>query len=416
MLTRLRYSFRAFGLRNYRIFFLGQTVSLVGTWMQRVAMGWLIYRLTDSAMLLGVIGFTSLVPTFFVGPFGGVLADRLNRHRVLIATQSLSMVQAAVLAVITMTGIVEVWHIVTLSLMLGTVSAFDVPVRQAFVVQLVERKEDLGNAIALNSTGFNIARLAGPSLAGLLTAAYGEWLCFLANAVTFGAVILSLTMLRIAPHEPKPHRRALEDLADGVRYVWSNVPIRAFLLFMAVFSLFGIPYGTLMPIFARDILGGGADTLGFLMAAAGLGAIAGALHLAARTGPIGIGRLIPFSAGLFALGIVAFSASTSTLYSLLLVILIGAGQQVTLAGTNTFLQTAVDEHMRGRVMSFYTMALLGMAPFGSLLAGALGELLGAPLALALNAGVVLAGVLVFATQLPRIRQAAEHALEPQDGR
>ena len=413
---RLRQGLRAFSSRNFRLFFAGQSVSLLGTWMQRIAMGWLVYRLTDSAFMLGLIGFTNLAPMFFIGPFGGVIADRWNRHRTLVATQSLAMLQAAALTALTLTGHVAVWHIVLLSLFLGVVTAFDVPVRQSLVVQLVDRKEDLGNAIALGSTSFNIARLLGPSLAGLLTAYVGEWLCFLANTVTFGVVIVALLAMRIPPIERDTNpARPVRALVDGVKYAFGMSPIRTILFLLATFSLFGIPYATLMPVFARDILGGGAETLGFLMASAGGGAMIGALYLASRTGVGGMGRVIPVAATLFAVGVMVFSQSRTLWLSYAAVAAAGFGQQLATAGSNITVQTIVDDDMRGRVMSLFTVSILGMAPFGALLAGTLAEVLGVPLTIVINSSVVLVTAVVFWVRMPRIRGATRQTYDDPVG-
>ncbi len=413
----LGYSFRAFYSRNYRVYFIGQSISLIGTWMQRVAMGWLIYRLTNSAFLLGLIGFTSLAPTFFIGLLGGVLADRWSRHRLLIITQSLAMVQAFILAVLTLSGVIQVWHIIVLSIYLGIVTAIDAPVRQAFIVQLVDRREDLSNAIALNSTGFHIAQLIGPSLAGILSAAYGEGICFLLNAIAFTAVLFSLFIIRIRTALRVPARqRVLKNLAEGLRYSWNYLPIRVFVILQVMFGLFGFPYSTVMPIFARDMLSGGADTLGYLMAAAGTGAITGSLFLASRTGAVGMGRLIPVSVSIFGLGIVAFSQSTTMFISLGIVAIVGGSQQLILAGSNTVVQTVVDEDKRGRVMSLFMIAGLGVAPFGNLLTGSVAELIGAPTTLAINGSILLLSVVYFALRMPKVRAAARSAYERAEQR
>jgi MFS family permease len=406
MLDQLQYSFRAFTSRNFRLFFLGQLVSLTGTWMQRVAMGWLVYRLTESPLMLGVIGFTNLAPTFFLGPIGGVLADRWDRHRTLQVTQTIMMVQAVILTALALSGVIAVWHIIVLGAVLGTASAIEIPVRQAFVVQLISRREDLSNAIALNSTGFNLARLIGPSLAGILTAIVGEWLCFLINGITFSAVLVALLFMDAVPHiAPKVQEPVLQKLAEGIRYAWGYIPIRAILLLIAVSSLFGLSYGTLLPVFARDVLNGGADMLGWLMSSAAIGAITGAIYLASRREAFGIGSMIPVAVIVFACGIFAFSLSTIPVLSMGIVAVIGLGQQIILSGCNTIVQTVVDDDKRGRVMSLFVFSVLGMAPFGSLLAGAMAQVLGTRLTLCVDAVIVFIGAVVFWSKVPMLRKS-----------
>ena len=288
---------RALGHRNFRLFFMGQSVSLVGTWMQRVAVGWLVYRLTDSAFLLGVVGFSAQIPAFVLAPFAGVLADRWNRHRLLILTQVLAMVQAFILAYLVLTETVVIWEIIVLSLVLGVVTAFDIPVRQSFMIEMIEEKADLGNAIALNSSMVNGARLLGPSVAGLLIATVGEGMCFLINGLSYLAVIASLLLMRIVQKNFRAQSRAWHDLKEGLTYVYRFEPIRAIILLLALMSLMGMPYIVLMPVFARDVLHGGPSALGFLMGGSGVGALAGALYLASRRGVLGLGKMIPIGAG-----------------------------------------------------------------------------------------------------------------------
>jgi MFS family permease len=404
--TRLRLTFRALRHRNYRLFFGGQAISLIGTWMQRIAMAWLVYRLTGSAFLLGVVGFAGQIPTFLLVPFTGVLADRWNRHHILIATQTLSMLQALVLAALVLEGSIAIWHIVSLSVFLGLVSAFDVPARQAFVVQMVESKEDLGNAIALNSSVFNSARLLGPSIAGLLTAAVGEGLCFLLNGLSFLAVIAALLAMKLPPKEPNSGKaEVLRRLADGFSYAFGFRPIRAVILLLALISLVGMPYAVLMPLFAKDVLHGGAQTLGFLMGSAGVGALVGAIYLASRVRVVQLGRTIPVAAAIFGAGLVAFSRSGVLLLSLAFLAIMGFGMMVQMAASNTVLQTIVDDDKRGRVMAFYAMALMGTAPFGSLLAGGLASKMGAPNTLLAGGLACIAGSLLFAGKLPSLRAA-----------
>jgi MFS family permease len=397
--------FRAMRYRNYRLFFGGQSISLIGTWMQRIAMSWLVYRLTHSAFLLGAVGFAGQIPTFLLAPFAGVLADRWNRHRTLVVTQTLAMLQAFVLAILVMTETVEVWHIVALAIILGTVNALDMPVRQSFIVQMIEGKEDLGNAIALNSSMVNAARLLGPSVAGMLIAAFGEGICFLVNALSYLAVIVALLAMKIAPVRTQPYNgHVLEKLKEGFSYAFGFAPIRYIILLLALVSLMGMPYQVLMPVFAKDVLGGGAHTLGFLMGASGLGALVGTIFLAAKKGVRGFGVLIAIAAAIFGTGLVAFSLSHVGWLSMLLVLVAGFGMMVQMASSNTVLQTVVDDDKRGRVMSFFTMAFMGMAPFGSLLAGGLASRIGAQNTLIIGGGFCIAGAALFATKLRTMRE------------
>jgi MFS family permease len=403
--TGLMLLFRALRHRNYRLFFAGQGISLIGTWMQRIAMSWLVYRLSHSALLLGVTGFAGQIPTFVLAPFTGVLADRWNRHRTLIVTQVLATIQAVVLTVLVMTRTVEVWHVVVLAVILGTINALDMPVRQSFIVQMIETRGDLGNAIALNSSLVNAARLIGPSVAGILIAAFGEGICFLINALSYVPAIAALLAMRFEPpRAAAANGRVIEGLREGFSYVFGFKPIRYILLLLALVSLMGMPYQVLMPVFAQDILGGGPHTLGFLMGASGLGALIGTVYLACRKNVRGLGIVIAASAALFGIGLIAFSFSRVVWLSLALVLVAGLGMMVQMASSNTVLQTVVDDDKRGRVMSFYTMAFMGMAPFGSLLAGALAERIGAPNTLLVGGVFTVAGAVLFATRLRAMRE------------
>ena len=404
--TLIRHLLRALRSRNYRLFVAGQSVSLVGTWMQQVAMSWLVYRLTNSAMLLGVVGFASQIPTFLISPVAGVLADRWDRRRLLIATQALAMFQAAFLALVVLTEMVQVWQILLLSLILGVVNALDIPIRQSFVVEMVEHREDLGNAIALNSSMVNGARLIGPSIAGLLVASVGEGICFLLNAISYLAVIVALAAMRI-PHgsrHPHPRRHILHELHEGFTYAYEFGPIRSILLLVALVSLVGMPYAVLVPVFAKDILHGGAHTFGFLMTAAGSGALVGTLYLASRRSVLGLGRVIVTATIFFAAGIASFALSGNFPLSLAALALAGFGAMTLVASCNTVLQTILDEDKRGRVMSFFTMAFIGVAPFGSLGAGAMAGIIGPRDTLLLGGAGCLAGAAVFARHLPHIRE------------
>jgi len=395
--------------RNFRLFFFGQGVSLVGTWMQGLALPWLAYRLTGSPVLLGVVGFSGQILTLVLAPVAGVLADRWNRYRIVLAGQILATVQAAALAVLTLMGVINIWEIIALALFGGLIRGFEIPTRQAFVVQMLEDPKDLPNAIAMNSFLVNGARLVGPSLAGILIVWVGEGMCFLVNAVSFLAVIAALLAMRLPPRLVAVRTsNVLEEMRDGLLYVTRSVPIRSMLLLLCLISLMGMPYTVLMPVFAKDILHGGPHTMGFLMAATGVGAVLGALYLAARRSVAGFMRMIAMASGAFGLGLVAFSLSPNVWLSMGILVWVGCAMMIQMAGTNTFLQTIVEEDKRGRVMSFYTMAFMGMAPFGSLLAGSLAGALGAPGTVMLGGAAVVTGVLAFATRLPRLN-AATHA-------
>lgn len=401
--------FRALRHPNFKLFFFGQGLSMVGTWMQRVAMGWLVYRLSDSALLLGLVGFAGQIPSFLIAPFAGVLADRMDRRRLLVVTQALAMLQGLTMAALVMSGLIAIWHIVLLSIVLGLVNGFDMPLRQSFVSEMVEDPNDLGNAIALNSILVNGSRLIGPSVAGLIIALWGEGACFLANGLSYLAVIVSLQAMKLNVRDLSrfgPARSFAFEIRDGLSYVRGFPPLRDLLLLLCVFSLVGLPYIQLLPVFARDILQGGPDALGYLMGATGVGALGGAWMLARRQSVIGLGTVIGRSALLFSLVLMFFSWSTNFWFSLALMPFIGFGQMVQFAAGNTLLQTLTDEDKRGRVMSFYTMTFMGFFPLGSLGLGALAEHLGAGTA-------VFGGALVFAClggvflmRVPRLRELA----------
>lgn len=400
-----RFALRALGYRNYRLFFGGQSISLIGTWMTRIATSWLVYRLTGSAFLLGIVGFAGQIPTFILGPLAGVWVDRWNRHTTLVVTQVLSMLQSFALAGLALAGIITIDQIIWLSLAQGIINAFDMPARQAFVIQMVENREDLGNAIALNSSMVNAARLIGPSVAGLIIAAVGEGYCFLIDGISYIAVIVSLLAMSITEPQLPPKRKAVwHELKEGWNYAMGSVPIRSILFLLALVSLVGMPYTVLMPIFAGGVLHGGAHTLGFLMGASGVGALFGAMSLAARRTVLGLGRVVPFAAAVFGAGLIGFSLSRYLWLSLLLMLITGGAMMEQMAASNTILQTIVDDDKRGRVMSFYSMAFMGMAPFGSLLAGALANRIGAPDTLLLGGALCIAGAAWFATRLPQIRK------------
>ena len=396
----MSHAWRALRHRNFRLFFGGQTISLIGTWMTRIATSWLVYRLTKSALLLGTVSFAGQIPTFLFAPFAGVWVDRLNRRQVLVWTQALSMVQSLGLAALTFSGHITIHWILVLAVIQGIVNAIDMPGRQSFMVQMVGDRADLGNAIAINSSMVNLSRLIGPSLAGLLIAASNEGWCFLIDGISYLAVIASLLMMRLNVAAPKRAATStFHDLKEGWSYVSGFLPIRTILLLFAAISLMGMPYVVLMPIFAAQVLHGGPHTLGFLMGAMGVGALISALSLAVRKSVHGLIRMIPVAAAVFGLGLVGFGLSHIFWLSMLMVFITGMGMMQGMAASNTIIQTIVSEDMRGRVMSYYTMAFMGMAPFGSLLAGSMARAVGAPLTVTLNGVVVLLGAAWFFTRL-----------------
>jgi MFS family permease len=397
--------FRSLKHRNYRLFFGGQSISLIGTWMQRVAMAWLVYRLSNSALVLGIVAFAGQIPGFLLTPLGGVAADRYNRYKLLIITQILSLIQAAVLSLLVLTGSVEIWHLVLLNIFLGTINAFDMPVRQAFVVEMIEKREDLANAIALNSSMVNTAKMLGPSIAGVLIAAVGEGMCFLLNAVSYLAVIASLFLMKINKVQIKSSSAtAWQQLKGGFAYAFGFAPIKYIIALLALVSLTGMSYIVLMPIFAKDILHGGPRTLGFLMGASGIGALTGVVYLAARKTVLGLEKIIVIASGLFGIGLVCFSLSASIWPSMFFMLLAGLGMMVQMASCNTVLQTMVDDDVRGRVMGFYIMAFIGVTPFGSLLAGGLAHIIGAANTLLINGAFCTLGSVLFAIKLPSLRK------------
>ena len=396
---------RALRHRNYRLFFIGQSISLIGTWMTRLTTNWLVWRLTHSPEMLGLLGFIGQIPTFVLAPFAGVWVDRLNRHRLLTATQVLAMLQSFALAALTLSGIVQVWEVFVLQAMQGVINAFDMPSRQALMVNLVEDRTDLPNAIALNSSLVNAARLAGPSIAGLLITWVGEGWCFLVDGVSYIAVIVTLLIMHISLSRPSaPKKRVVHELIDGLRYVNGFTPIRAILLLLALVGLVGMPYAVLLPIIVTQTLHGGPHTLGFLMGAMGVGALFGALYLASRSSVLGLGRLIPLASATFGLGLVALGLSRSQSLSLVIMLFTGLGFMVNMAASNTVIQTLVHDEMRGRVMALFGVAFLGMTPFGSLLAGAVASRIGAPETVIGCGMVCLFGAAVFCRKLPALRE------------
>ncbi len=402
----IRVMFRSLRYRNYRLYFSGQSISLIGTWMQRIAMPWLVYNMTGSALLLGVVSFTGQIPTLLIAPVAGVLTDRWNRYHVLVITQIISMVQASILAWLCLAGLIEIWHIIVLSISLGCINAFDVPSRQSFIVDMVGKKEDLGNAIALNSTMFNGARLIGPSVAGILLATTSEGVCFLANAVSYIFVIGSLLMMKLNKRAVIGKKtEILKELKDGLNYTFGFAPIKHVIILLSLVSLTGMSYSVLMPVFAKEVLHGGSQTYGFLMGAAGFGALIGSLYLASQTTILKLGRIVPASAILFGGGLVILSFSRVFPISMFLIVFVGMGLMLQTATSNTILQTITDDDKRGRVMSFYTMAVMGTAPFGSLLAGTLAKFIGTPMTMLAGGISTIIGALFFLKKLPELRSA-----------
>lgn len=410
-LSRLKPILRALGSRNYRLFFTGQAISLIGTWITQVATIWLVYDLTNSEFLLGIVGFSSQIPSFVIAPFGGILVDRWNRHRILIVTQVLAMIQSLTLAALALTGIIDIWHIILLSLFQGFINGVDSPTRQALVTEMIEKKEYLGNAIALNSSMFNGARLVGPAIAGLLIATVGSGVCFLIDGLSYIAVISSLLAMKIKPREVAVQTTNLwQRLKEGFIYAFGFPPIRAILVLLALFSLVGMPYTVLLPVFATKVFQGGAETLGFLMAASGVGALMGGIYLSARQSVIGLGKILAFSPAIFGIGLVIFSQSRLLWLSLLMLFLVGIGGILQIASSNTILQTLVEEDKRGRLMSLYVMAFLGTLPFGNLLAGALAVRIGAPTTILIGGICCIFCSLFFAQKLPELRRLARPIL------
>lgn len=400
----LAHTFRALRHANFRRFFVGQGLSLIGTWLQQVAMGWVTWQLTGSAFLLGVVAFCSNVGILALGPFAGVIADRVNRRRALYVTQSLLLAQAVVLAALTALGQLEVWHLIACALWLGTVSAFDIPLRQALYVHLVEDRADLPNAIALNSLLVNTARVVGPALAGLLLAATGEAICFSLNALSFVAVIVAISRLRW-PREvvPEPPRGGFwASWKEGARYALGFAPVRALLLLVAIAGWTITPYSSLMPIYAGQIYGGGAHTLGFLLSAAGMGALATTTYLAGRHSIRGLGRIIAGAAAVSGVALASFAWLTVFPVALLLLALVGGGVILAAASANTIIQTVVDDRLRGRVAGFYTMAFLGIAPLGNLAAGTLAKAIGVQATFALNGVICVVAAFWFWRRLPTL--------------
>jgi len=404
MKQTLTFILRAFRHRNYRLFFGGQGLSLVGTWMQQIAVSWLVYRLSGSALVLGLVGFVGQSPALFAAPVAGVLADRFNRHRLLIILQVLAMIQASLLAFLTLSGLVAVWHLFVLAAFLGFVNAFEIPTRQSFVIDMLDRNEDLGNAIALNSFMFNSSRLVGPSIAGVIIGLVGEGTCFFLNAISFLAIIIALVAMRIQKRTGDTiDIPLLRGLREGFSYAFDFMPIRYILILLGLVSLAGMPYLVLMPVFAKDVLHGGPQTLGFLLGASGIGALIGALVLASRASVVGTNKLLSIGTLVFGASLIGFSFSTSVVLSFILMVFTGFHMILVMVSSNIMLQTIAEEDKRGRIISLYVLALMGTAPFGSLLAGIAANHIGAPNTLLAGGIVCILASLFFYLKLPAIR-------------
>ena len=398
---------RAFGSRDYRIYFVGLAISMTGSWMQNIAMGWLVYRLTNSAALLGITGFLGQIPSLAIGPFAGVVLDRVGKRRVIIVTQSLAALQALVLAMLVFSNTIEVWHIIALAFFFGCINAVDVPARQSFVVHVVGNRDHLGNAIALNSVIFNSARFVGPALAGIaIKAFHNEGVCFLANAVSYGAAIAALAMIRAEEAiVPRGKPQFFVEMREGVRAAFGLPPVRALLLLTAWSSLVAMPYGTLTPVFAREVLHGDARTLGWLHSSVAVGALCGALYLASRASVKGLGGLVAVASALCGIGLVGFSQSHRMAFSMPLMAVTGLGVLMQLASTNTLIQHLVDDDKRGRVLSLYSTAMFGIVPCGCLVFGALAQRYGAPNTQLVGGCLAILAALVYATRLAALRSA-----------
>ncbi len=401
----LRQALRSLRYRNFRLFFMGQGVSLVGTWMQSVAVSWLVFRMTHSEFILGLVAFAGQVPILLISPFAGVLGDRINRRYILIAVQVVAMAQAFTLAGLTLAGAIQVWQIAALACILGITNAFEMPSRQAFVIEMIEQKADLGNAIALNSGIFNGSRLLGPAIAGVVVARAGEGVCFALNGLSYAAALAALLVMNIPKRKNKKEgSRLLSEMKEGLVYAFGFRPIRDLIATVALISLVAMSFPVILPVFAGTILHGDSHTYGFLVAATGGGALAGVAFLAMRKSVLGLGRVISAALVIFGSSLAVFSFSRSVVLSTCILVLTGFGMITTMASCNTMVQTIVDEDMRGRVMSFYVMAVMGTAPLGSLIAGSVSSAIGAPATVLYGGILCILGGIVFALRLPSLRK------------
>ncbi len=406
--SSMAHAWRALRHRNFKLFFFGQGISVIGTWMTRLATSWLVYRLTRSALLLGVVSFAGQIVSFALGPFAGVFVERLNRRKLLVWTQAAAAVQSLALAALTLARVITLWEIIALIAFQGLINAFDMPGRQSFLVQMVEDRDDLSNAIAINSSMANGARLIGPAIAGLVIAAVGEGWCFLIDGVSYFAVIASLLLMRIRPKDTDFRRNAhsmFEQIREGWDYVRSFRPIRTILVMFALLSLMGWPYSVLLPIFAGQVLHGGAHTLGWLTGASGIGALVSGLSLTVRKSVVGLARMLQIAGALLGGALILFGLSHTLWLSLVLMVFVGFGLMQGAAVSNTIIQSLVPEDKRARVMGYYTMAFFGSAPFGSLLAGALAHRIGAPHTVMITGACCIAGSLWFTLNLPKVDAA-----------
>lgn len=401
MKEKIYLTFRALRNRNYRLFFFGQCISLTGNWIQQVAMNWLVYSLTKSPLLMGVIMFSGSVPSLFLSPFIGVFIDRINKYRTSIILQTLFLIETFIIAILTLMGIIKVWHIIILSISMGITNAFDMPLRQAFVVQLIDRNEDLGNAISLNSSSLNLALLIGPAIAGVLIAGFGEGICFLINSFSYMAAIAALLAMRIKFKRVKHklNSNVFKELQEGLKYAFDSIPIRNIIVYFATASLIGMSYIVLMPIFAKEILHGNAQTLGFLMSSAGFGALLGALSLAGQESVSGLENWIYAASLILGGGLVGLAFVNKIWISLVLLFFIGFGIVIIIASCNTLLQDIVDDNKRGRVMSLYTMAFMGTTSIGSLCGGAIADKIGVPHTFLLTGLIMIIAAFIFRTKL-----------------
>ena len=406
MKDKFRQTFRALSHKNFRLFFIGQCISLVGTWIQQVALSWLIYSLTKSPLLMGLITFTSSIPALIISPFAGVEIDRVNKYHAMIVVQIVFLIESLILAILTILGVIKIWHIVILSVLFGITASIDMPLRHSFVIYMVEGNKDLGNAISLNSSSFNLARLVGPAIAGILIAAVGEGACFLINAISYIAVIAALFAMDIhlPPLDNLKKLDVLKELKEGFSYVYESIIIKNVILFIAIGSFVGMSYQVLMPVFIKEVLHKDAQTLGFAMSAAGIGALIGALYLAARKSIIGLENWMLSAAVLFGLGLVGLKFTSNEFVAFLLLFMTGFGMVVVIASCNTLIQHCADDDKRGRVMSIYTMAFMGTAPIGSLCYGAIAEKIGVTNTFLVSGLTILAFTLLFTRELPLFKQ------------
>jgi MFS family permease len=400
---KMSHSWRALRHRNFKLFFAGQSISIVGTWMTKLATTWLVYRLTHSSLLLGIVGFAGLIPTFALAPFAGVWIERLNRRKLLVWTQAAAAIQSLTMAALTLAHVITLWEIIALAVFQGLINAFDTPGRQIFLVQMVEDRNDLSNAIAINSSMANGARLIGPAIAGLVIAAFGEGGCFLIDGISYFAVIASLLLMRIKPLDiHRSNASMFEQMREGWQYVSTFRPVRTILLFSALLALMGYPYAVLLPIFAGQVLHGGAATLGWLTGASGIGALVSGLSLAVRKSAAGLTRMLQIAAAVLGGALILFGLSDTLWLSLVLMVFVGFGMMQVFSASNTVIQTLVPEDKRSRVMSYYVMALFGTAPFGSLLAGSLAHRIGAPHTVFVTGAFCIAASLWFTLELPKV--------------